>query len=82
MGDPNKPPDLSALLPELLSQPRRNAQGSDAAIAKVRKQWPPLYEALQPLLESNGQGIGALAWLPSGELLVRTGMSTSRGTPC
>lgn len=75
MGDPNQPPDLSALLPELLSQLRAaNAEGSDAAIAEVRKQWPPLYEALQPLLESNGQGIGALAWLPSGELLVRTGM--------
>lgn len=74
MGEPNSPPDLQALLPELLSQLRvANAQGSDDAMAKFREQWPPSYEGTQSLLEANGQGIGALAWLPDGGLMVRIG---------
>lgn len=74
MDDPDDAPDLSALLPTLMEQLRAANAGRDAdAIARFRAQWPPLHEALLPLLEDNSQGIGALAWLPDGGLLVRTG---------
>ncbi|WP_433852893.1 hypothetical protein [Stenotrophomonas nitritireducens] len=62
MGDPDDAPDLSPLLPSLMEQLRAANAGRDAdALARFREQWPPLHEALQPLLEDNGQGIGALA---------------------
>lgn len=74
MGEPDDPPALSALLPELRQQLRAaNAEGSEAAIARLRSQWPPLHEATSPLLEDNGQGFGALAWRADGSLLIRTG---------
>ena len=75
MGEPKPAPDLQALLPELLAQLRAaNALGTPEAIAAVREHWPPMYEATQSLLDDNGQGIGALAWLPGGELLARIGV--------
>lgn len=74
MGEPDEPPALSALLPELREQLRAaNADGNEAAIARMRQQWPPLHEATSTLLEDNGQGFGALAWRADGSLLVRTG---------
>ncbi|KRG63523.1 hypothetical protein ABB26_11370 [Stenotrophomonas humi] len=74
MGQPDDPPELSPLLPLLMEQLRAaNAQRDAATLATFRSQWPPLHEATQPLLEDNAQGIGALAWLPDGSLLVRTG---------
>ena len=73
MPEPNPAPDLQPLLPLLLER-LHAAQGDEAAIAALRQQWPPLHEATQPLLQDNKQGIGALAWLPDGSLLVRTGM--------
>ncbi len=74
MGQPQDPPDLSALLPTLMEALRAaNANGDEAALAQLRGQWPPLHEATQSLLEANGQGFSALAWLPDGSLLVRTG---------
>lgn len=72
MGEPPSPPELQALLPGLLAQ-LRAAQGDEAAIAAFRAQHPPLHEATQPLIDANGQGIAALAWLADGTLLVRTG---------
>lgn len=75
MGEPQPAPDLKALLPELLTQLRAaNAVGTPEAIARVRAHWPPMHEATQSLLDDNGQGINALAWLPSGELLARIGV--------
>lgn len=80
MGDPDDAPDLSPLLPSLMEQLRAANAGRDAdALARFREQWPPLHEALQPLLEDNSQGIGALAWLADGGLLVRTGAWYERG---
>lgn len=74
VGEPDDPPELAPLLPELLAQLRAaNAEGTAAAIASLRAQWPPLHEVTASLLEDNGQGIGALAWLADGSLLVRTG---------
>lgn len=74
MGNPDQPPDLSALLPQLMEQLRAATAAKDpAAVAALRAQWPPMHEAIQPLLKANSQGIGALAWLPDGGLLVRTG---------
>lgn len=74
MGEPDPAPDLQAQFPALLQQLRAaNASGSEAAVADFRALWPPLHEATLPLVEDNGQGIGALAWLPNGDLLVRTG---------
>ena len=74
MGEPDTAPDLQALHPQLLRELRAaNTQASEAAIHAFRAQWPPLHEATLPLIEDNGQGFGALAWLPNGDLLVRTG---------
>lgn len=74
MGDPDDPPELSALLPQLMEHLRAaNASGDPAALAALRAQWPPLHEATLPLLEDNSQGIAALAWLADDSLLVRTG---------
>lgn len=74
MGQPDDPPDLAALLPQLMAGLRAaNADGDADAVAAFRAQWPPLHEATLPLLEDNSQGIGALAWWPDGRLLVRTG---------
>lgn len=78
MPEPNDPPDLQALLPGVLQQ-LRAAQGDEAALAAFRAQHPPLHEAVQPLLEEQGQGIAALAWLPDGALLARTGMPYEPG---
>ena len=72
MADPEAPPDLQALLPGVLAR-LRAAQGDEAAIAAFRDQHPPSHEAIQPLIDDNGQGIAALAWLPDDALLVRTG---------
>ncbi|MDO5692364.1 MAG: hypothetical protein Q4G70_07775 [Pseudomonadota bacterium] len=67
-------PDLSALLPQMLAELRAaNAEGSEAAINAFREHWPPMHEATLELLEESSQGFGALAWLPDGDLLVRTG---------
>ncbi|QIL80916.1 WD40 repeat domain-containing protein [Diaphorobacter sp. HDW4A] len=74
MGDPKDPPELEALLPDMMSALRAaNAERSDEAITAFREQWPPMHEATQPLLQDNSQGIGSLAWLANGGLMVRTG---------
>jgi hypothetical protein len=74
MGDADAPPDLAPLLPELMAQLRAaNATGDEAEIARFRAKWPPLHEAITPLLDNNKQGFNALTWLPDGSLLVRTG---------
>ncbi|MBF5006407.1 WD40 repeat domain-containing protein [Diaphorobacter caeni] len=74
MGDPKEPPQFAPLLPEMMSALRAaNAEGTDAAIAAFREQWPPMHEATQSLLQDNSQGICALAWLANGGLMVRTG---------